>query len=689
MAVFVETGRSASGQLPNPNYSFTHMDAAGKEDGLTRNPTLSGKYEFLTLDEIGSYRPNAVHSMGLNPDTGILQVVPYVEKNAAARTALLDAFAKQGLSIDPTKFDRTPTEFNRLYYPDGAYRTFSDHLSPIKGREQLVLYFTEGVDRHAMGKAVVALENAGYLNPEDAKAVIQAESQRVGFSREQHSTPVNNNNLAESSRQDNDDVKVAPSTAEDIARQKGEIIKTALQYPGNQGQGAYHIAETLDNVLKEQGFDSHLLVDLRQSNEGLTFAQRENGRDLQTLQTLMQKNGIPADAIERTSQTINGTNVYQVDGFSSKLPIHPEHPDNLPAPSHAGAAVEAGVESSVSRSQAGRADVRVLGATAALMGLASAGAKAALTHALPVGVEAVMQGERVAEVLELAQKNLENGQLTQAQFNIISDINNKTLAAASLASAAPDPSGLATSDQAVRQGDQMLVNALVKTGISPEQAQQYELGSLAGALDKGAALVVDSLSNAKEVQQLMASSGQVPLSMALGLTQDQLKQTLGPMAEKLGGKALHEEIARNPVLDKLATMSPDKLNLLGQLVLAGKDPKVSVDAEGNISALSQRPVLPADSKMAIKVAAEYFANSGDYGMRASPKDPPAVQVAVKRLGEMYAHLAQNDGLSKNDIQALSQATEMLANTVGLSQQAQNDTRHQPAPAQQAAAELGA
>ena len=135
-------------------------------------------------------------------------------------------------------------------------------------------------------------------------------------------------------------------------------------------------------------------------------------------------------------------------------------------------------------SQEGHAEVKVLAATASAMGIASAGTKAALTHLAPAGIESAVQAKRAGEISDLAERHLSKGLLNPEQYEIINQYTTKHAVAVSAASLAPDPTGL-SSDVVAKQGDDNLVERLVATGLTEQQAKQYRLGSLTGSLKEG------------------------------------------------------------------------------------------------------------------------------------------------------------------------------------------------------------
>lgn len=320
------------------------------------------------------------------------------------------------------------------------------------------------------------------------------------------------------------------------------------------------------------------------------------------------------------------------------------------------------------RSQAGAATTEHLIATSGLAAV-GIGAKALAASLLPAVAEGVALGWGGNEVIERAEHKLQTGHLTQAQFNIISDITKQTVATATAVSMAPDPTGL-TSDKAVQFGDQQLIAALEKSGLSKQQAAQYQMGSMTGALDKGAQYLVNRFSNDNEVNQEVALNGSAPLSMALNIHPSQLKE-LGAMSEKLGGNALQTEVARNSDFAQLAHLTPKELSHLGSLAAAGIDPKVTVSHD-KISMLSQQPALSANPKTAFEQAVTYIVQSGDSEFRAPKNADPFVQGTIKNFAELYTYLNLDGGLSKHDIQALSLASEKFAS--GIEQQQQQQTQ---------------
>lgn len=316
------------------------------------------------------------------------------------------------------------------------------------------------------------------------------------------------------------------------------------------------------------------------------------------------------------------------------------------------------LHSPVGKSQAGHADVKVLTATAGLMGIAATGAKAALTHLAPGGVESVMQAARVDEVTEMADRHLNTGRLNQAQHEIIQQYTTEHAVAVSAASLAPDPTGL-SSDYVAKKGDESLVERLVSAGLPEQQAKEYRLGSLLDSVEEGSQMAKGYFAARQAVRQEMAEHGHVPLSLALHIQPEQL-QALGELSNRLGDKLLQREISDHPDFKALAHLPPEQIGQLARLSAAGLDPKVQV-LDGEISTMSQRPrQLSENPKQAFAEAATYVLQSGDHQYRASSTSPITVQATVAAFGKLYQDLAHDGGLSTQDTKALVLAMNSVA-----------------------------
>ena len=287
--------------------------------------------------------------------------------------------------------------------------------------------------------------------------------------------------------------------------------------------------------------------------------------------------------------------------------------------------------------------------------------KAFAGHTLaPLGSEALFQADAAREAIAKADKDYANGLLNQQQLEIVSSNTKVTAAEASAAAIVPEP-GLGI-DKIVQAGDRKLVSELVKTGLPREQAEQYEMGSMIESGHRLAALATDSLANRNDVKRMVDVDGAVRLSVALNIDQAQLRH-FGAMSATLGGEALKSEVARNPAFERLAHLSPQKIEGLSQMAAAGVDPMVM--DRGYITTISNRPVqLSRDSKVAFIESANYIMQSGDVAFRVPGNRPVELKATVESFAMTYERLAQDGGLSKQDKAALETSINMLAEGVG-------------------------
>lgn len=287
--------------------------------------------------------------------------------------------------------------------------------------------------------------------------------------------------------------------------------------------------------------------------------------------------------------------------------------------------------------------------------------KAFAAHTLaPLGTEALFQADAAKTVLDKAEKDYARGVLTQQQLAIIDNNTKTTAAEASAAALVPEP-GLGM-DKIVQMGDRKLVSELVQAGLPKQQAEQYEMGSMVESGHRIAALTVDAMANRADVKQVMDADGAVPLSMALNISREQLKQ-FGAMSATLGGEALKNEVARNPAFERLAHLSPQKIEGLSQMAAAGVDPLVM--DHGYITTVSNRPAqLSADSKAAFIQSANYIMQSGDVAFRVPGNRPVELKATVESFAMTYERLAQDGGLSMQDKMALKKSIDMLSEGIG-------------------------
>ncbi len=287
--------------------------------------------------------------------------------------------------------------------------------------------------------------------------------------------------------------------------------------------------------------------------------------------------------------------------------------------------------------------------------------KALTAHTLaPLGTEALFQADAAQEVIAKAEKDYAKGLLTQHQFGIVSSNTKVTAAEASAAAIVPEP-GLGI-DKIVQAGDRKLVAELVQAGLPKERAEQYEMGSMIESGHRLAALASDSQANRNDVKQAVDANGAVPLSMALNINQSQLRQ-FGAMSATLGGEALKNEVARNSAFERLAHLSPQKIEGLSRMAAAGADPLVM--DHGYITTVSNRPAqLSADSKAAFIESANYIMQSGDVAFRVPGNRPVELKATVENFAMTYERLAQDGGLSRQDRAALEKSINILSEGIG-------------------------
>jgi hypothetical protein len=287
--------------------------------------------------------------------------------------------------------------------------------------------------------------------------------------------------------------------------------------------------------------------------------------------------------------------------------------------------------------------------------------KAFTAHTLaPLGSEALFQADAAREAMDKSEKDYAKGLLTKAQLDIVNHNTKVTAAEASAAAIVPEP-GLGI-DKIVQAGDRKLVAELVQAGLPKERAEQYEMGSMIESGHRLAALASDSQANRNDVKQAVDANGAVPLSMALNINQSQLRQ-FGAMSATLGGEALKNEVARNPAFERLAHLSPQKIEGLSRMAAAGADPLVM--DHGYITTVSNRPAkLSADSKAAFIESANYIMQSGDVAFRVPGNRPVELKATVENFAMTYERLAQDGGLSVYDKAALAKSINMMSEEIG-------------------------
>jgi hypothetical protein len=290
--------------------------------------------------------------------------------------------------------------------------------------------------------------------------------------------------------------------------------------------------------------------------------------------------------------------------------------------------------------------------------------KAFAAHTLaPLGTEAVLQADAAKDVLDKAEKDFARGRLTQEQLAIVRSNTKTTAAEASAVAIVPEP-GLGM-DKVVQAGDRKLVAELVQSGVPKQQAEGYEMGSMIEGGHRLAAFVSDTLANRNDVKQMVDVDAAVPLSMALNINQSQLRQ-FGAMSATLGGEALKNEVARNPAFERLAHLSPQKIEGLSQMAAAGVDPLVM--DRGYITTKSNRPAqLSADPKVAFIESANYIMQSGDADFRVPGNRPVALKATVESFANTYQHLAQDGGLSIQDKTVLKMTMDTLSKGIETNQ----------------------
>jgi hypothetical protein len=290
--------------------------------------------------------------------------------------------------------------------------------------------------------------------------------------------------------------------------------------------------------------------------------------------------------------------------------------------------------------------------------------KSAVTHTLaPLGTEAIFQADTALEVMNKAEKAFANGLLTKDQLEIINSNTKATAAEASAAAIIPEPGfGM---DKIVQVGDKKLVAELVQAGLPKQQAEQYEMGSMIESGHRMAALTVSSIANKGDVKQIMDADAAVPLSMALNISQAQLKQ-FGAMSETLGGEALKVEVSRNPAFEDLAHLSAKKIEKLSEMAAAGMDPLVM--DYGHITTTSNRPTqLSADSKAAFMESANYIMQSGDTDFRVPGNRPVELKASVEAFAKAYEFAAEDGGLSRQNQTTLKMTMDTLSKGIETNQ----------------------
>ena len=164
---------------------------------------------------------------------------------------------------------------------------------------------------------------------------------------------------------------------------------------------------------------------------------------------------------------------------------------------------------------------------------------------------------------------------------------------------------------------------------------------------------------------MVDANGAVPLSVALNISQQELRQ-FGAMSAKLGGEALKNEVARNSAFERLTDLSPQKIEHLAQMAAAGKDPLVM--DRGYITMVSNRPdQLSADSKVAFIQSANYIMQSGDTDFRVPGNRPAELKATVESFAKTYQHLAQDGGLSVQDKAVLKMTMDNLSKGIEMNQ----------------------
>ncbi len=313
----------------------------------------------------------------------------------------------------------------------------------------------------------------------------------------------------------------------------------------------------------------------------------------------------------------------------------------------------------------GHADPRLLGGIAAstTAGLLAKGAVAAVTHAMPAGVETGFQQYAANEVMEKAERDKGNKKLTPEQYDIIKSSTEQAVKTATVASQIPADPGVG-SDKAVQLADKAMVEKLVKTGMSPEKAAQYEMGSVIGVTEKLAEISQKNANNITAVNRAMQQDGKVPLSTALNITQAEL-QWLGAKSETLSDKLLKTEVARDDRFKAISHLPEKDIAQLAKLSNAGIDPYVKVDAQnGQISTVSQVPKkLANEPAVAYQQAAQYILVSGDTEYRAPRTAPKEVQATVAAYANLYKNLSADGGLSKQDYQALDMSAHKVISEI--------------------------
>jgi hypothetical protein len=308
----------------------------------------------------------------------------------------------------------------------------------------------------------------------------------------------------------------------------------------------------------------------------------------------------------------------------------------------------------------GSANVELLAGTAALSSALAIGAKAAITHIMPAGIELAMQQSRANDVIELAEQDLHDGKLSQNQFDLIAQQTQLTVTQATAASLIPGDPGIG-SDKAAQLGDLTLKNTLVAQGISAQQAERYQLGSATQTLELLAKIATDKFTNSNDIELGMQHNGQVPLTTALNITTAELNG-LGMLSQQYGGKALSTMLSHDPRYERLSELAVKDQTTLGNMAAAGLNPPVKV-VDGKITLASQEPILSKDTGHALQQARIYMLLSGDHTYRAPSNTSIALQASVHNLGRLQEKLSQDGGLSAQDIKIISMVAEQM--TVGI------------------------